>query len=123
MRALQAACIVGAIAFAGMIYQVGGNTPGASVPDAMPETAVSDGTPNAPAFSAAVLQASAEPGTGLGPEDGSVSGAVSGPSLIARAEIGGVPFETRWADLGHSDAAQPMPATRDASNDASNPAP
>jgi hypothetical protein len=36
MNALQATCIVGAITFAGMIHQVGANTPGATVPDAMP---------------------------------------------------------------------------------------
>ena len=28
MKALQATCIVGAITFTGMIYLVGGNTPG-----------------------------------------------------------------------------------------------
>ena len=45
MKALQATCIVGAITFTGMIHQVGGNTPGATVPDAMPEAAVSAETP------------------------------------------------------------------------------
>ena len=37
MKALQATCIVGAITFTWMIHQVGGNTPGATVADAMPE--------------------------------------------------------------------------------------
>ena len=37
MKALQATCIVGAITFTGMIHQVGGNTPSATVPDAMLE--------------------------------------------------------------------------------------
>src|SRR6266581_2338832 len=77
MNALQAACIVGAITFTGMIHQVGGNTPGATVPDAMPEAAVSAETPGAPALSAAVPEASAGPGTALGAELGSVPGAVS----------------------------------------------
>src|ERR1700679_1538715 len=48
MKALQATCIVGAITFTGMIHQVGGNTPGATVPDAMSEAAVSAETPGAP---------------------------------------------------------------------------
>ena len=65
MKALQATCIVGAITFTGMIHQVGGNTPGATVPDAMPEAAVSAETPGAPALSAAVPEASAGPGTAL----------------------------------------------------------
>ena len=54
MKALQATCIVGAITFTGMIHQVGGNTPGATVPEAMPEAVVSAETPGAPALSAAV---------------------------------------------------------------------
>ena len=51
MKALQATCIVGAITFTGIIHQVGGNTPGATVLDAMPEAAVSAETPGAPALS------------------------------------------------------------------------
>jgi hypothetical protein len=82
MKALQATCIVGAITFTGMILQVGGNPPGATVPDAMPEAAVSAETPGSPALSAAVPEASAGPGTALGAEIGSVPGAVSGPSLM-----------------------------------------
>jgi len=95
MKALQATCIVGAITFTGMIHQVGGNTPSATVPDAMPEAAMSAETPGGPAFSAAVPEASA---------------AGSGPSLMAQAEIG-------------DDAAQPMPTTHDAPDDAPKPAP
>src|SRR5205807_7649129 len=106
MKALRAACIVGAIAFTGMIHQVGGNTPGASMPDAMPQAAVSAETPGAPALSAAVPEASAGPGTALSAcsgevdagspprtcanqraELGSVPAAVSGPSLMAKADI------------------------------------
>src|SRR4030081_4131046 len=123
MKALQATCIVGAITFTGMIHQVGGNKPGATVPDAMPEAAVSAETPGAPALSAAVLEASAGPGTALGAELGSVPGAVSGPSLMAQAEIGDDSIETKSVDLGRHDAAQPVPTTRDASDDASNKAP
>src|SRR5262249_28244559 len=113
-----AICIVGAITFTGMIHQVGGNTLGATVPDAMPEE-----MPGAPALSAAVLEASAGPGTALGVELGSVPGALSGPSLMAQAKIGDVSIETKSVDLDHHDAGQPVPTTRDASDDASNPAP
>src|SRR4029450_9665499 len=123
MKALQATCIVGAITFTGMIHQVGGNTLGATVPDAMPEAAVSAEPPGPPPLSPAVPEASAGPGTALGAELGSVPGAVSGPSLMAQAEIGDDSIETKSVDLGHHDAAQPVPTTRDASNDASNPAP
>src|SRR5258705_11489703 len=112
MKALQATCIVGAITFTGMIHQVGGNTPGATVPDAMPAAAVSAETPGAPALSAAVPEASAGTGTALGAELGSVPGSGSGPSLMA--EIGDDSFEAKWMDLGHHDAAQPVPTTRDA---------
>jgi hypothetical protein len=118
MKALQATCIVGAITFTGMIHQVGGNTPGATVPDAMPEAAVSTETPGAPALSAAVPEASAGPGTVLGAELGSVPGAGSGPSLMAQAEIGDDSIETKSVDLGHHDVARPVPTTRNASNPA-----
>jgi Transglycosylase SLT domain len=119
MKALQATCIVGAITFTGMIYLVGGNTPGATVPEA----AVSAETPGAPALSAAVPEASAGSGAELGVELGSVPGASSGPSLMAKAEIGDGAIETKPVDSGQLDAAQPAPTTRDASGDASNPAP
>jgi hypothetical protein len=118
MKALQATCIVGAITFTGMIHQVGGNTPGATVPDAMPEAAVSAEMPGAPALSAAVPEASAGPGTVLGAELGSVPGACSGPSLMAQAEIGDDSIETKSVDLGHHDVARPVPTTRNASNPA-----
>jgi hypothetical protein len=106
MKALQATCIVGAITLTGMIPQVGGNTPGATVPDAMPETAVVNAeTPGAHARAAAVPEAAA---------------AGSGPSLMD--EIGDDTFEAKWMALGHHDAAQPMPITRDASDGAPSPA-
>jgi hypothetical protein len=112
MRALQAICIVGAITFTGMIYRVS-HTPGVIVPDAMQEAVVSAETPASPAFSAAVPEAPVGPGT--------VPAAVSGSSVIAEAEIGDGPNETKLVDLARHDAAQPALATRDVS-DASNPA-
>ena len=118
MKALQATCIVGAITFTGMIYQVGGNTPFATVPDAMPEAAMSAETPGGPALSAAVPEASAGPGTALGAEIGSVPGAVSGPSLMTKAGIGDDSIETKSVDLDHHDVARPVPTTRNASNPA-----
>src|SRR3981189_9610 len=120
MKALQATCVVGAITFTGMIHQRGGSKPGATVPDAMPEAAVSAETPGAPALSAAVPEASAGPGTALGAELGSVPGAVSGSSLMAKAEIGDDSIETKSVDLGHHDAAQPVPTTREPGGGASN---
>ena len=128
MKALQATCIVGAITFIG-IHQVGPNMPGVTVRDAMPEAAVSAETPSSPAICAAVPEASAGPGTVLGAELGSVPRPVSGPSLTAKAEIGNDSIETKSVGLGdcyfypHHDAAQPVPTTRDASDEASNPAP
>src|SRR3981081_4729232 len=123
MKALQATCIVGAITFTGMIHQVGETTPGATMPDAMSEAAVSAETPGAPTLSAAVPEASAGPGAALGAELGSVTRAVSGPSLMAKAEIGDDAIETKSVDLGHHDGAQPVPTTRGSSDDASNLAP
>ena len=80
MKALQTTCIVSAITFTGMIHQVGGNTPGATVPNAMLEAAGSAETPGAPALSTAVPEASA---------------AGSGPSLMAQAEIRDDTFEAK----------------------------
>ena len=123
MKALQATCIVGAITFTGIIHQVGGSTSGATAPDAMPEAAVSAETPGAPALSAAVPEESAGPGAALAAEPGAVPGAIPGPSLMAKAEIGDGSIETKSVDLGHQDAAQPVPTTPAASDVASNPAP
>jgi hypothetical protein len=118
MKAWQATCIVGALTFAGTILQVGGNTPGANVPAALPPAAVSAETPAAPALSAAVPEAS--PGTALGA--GAVPAAVSGLSLMAKAEIGDASTEPKSVALGHPDAAPTVPTTRGA-DDASNAAP
>lgn len=54
---------------------------------------------------------------------GSMPGAASGPSLMAHAEVGDDSIGTRSVALGHYDAAQPVPAARDASGDASEAAP
>jgi Transglycosylase SLT domain len=110
MKVLQATCIVGAIIFTG-VHQVGAIQLGATAHCRFRHCVR---TPHAPAHSAAVPKTSAGPGTALGAGLGSVPGPVSGPSLIAKADIG--------ADL-HHDAAQPVPTTRDASDEASNPAP
>src|SRR5436309_847169 len=107
MRGLQVAWIVGVITFTGMIYLVGGNRPVATVSDAMPEAAVNAETP---ALSAAVPDATTRLETALGAELGSVTGADAGP-LIARAEISNYAIETNSVDLGHHDAAQPVPTT------------
>ena len=84
----------------------------------MPEAAVSAETPGAPALSVAVPETSAGPGTVLGAELGSVPAAGSGPSLMAPAKIGEDSIETKSADLGHHDVAQPVPTTSNASNPA-----
>jgi hypothetical protein len=115
MKALQATCIVGAIAFTGVIFQIGRNTLDATVPGAMPEAAV---TPGAPVLSVAMAEASAGPGTTLGAQPGLVTAAVSGP-LMARAEITEYSIETRLEAVGHQDAPQPVSVVRDASDDAS----
>jgi hypothetical protein len=119
MKALQIACIMGAIASTG-IYLAVGNRPVATVPDAMPEAAVNAVTTYAPALAAAVPVASAGSATPLVPDAGWVTAAVSG-SLMARAEIADYSIGPKLASLGRQDVAQPAP--RDASNDFSNPAP
>ena len=112
---MQATCVVGAIALTG-IYLAAGNRPVATVPDAMPKTAV-----NAvmPLLSAAVPeQGSAGAETVLaGP--GLVTGSVSG-SLMARAEIADYAIGPKLAALSYHDVAQPAPAPRGASGDTSN---
>jgi hypothetical protein len=119
MKALHATCIVSALAFTGVIFQICRNTPEATVPGATPEAAVTLG---APALSAAVPEASAGPGTTLAASPGSVTAAISGP-LMARAEIADYSIETKLAAVGHQDGAQPVPAARDASDDAPRAAP
>jgi len=122
MKALQVACIVGAITLTGIIYLVGGKSPVATVADAMPEAAVNAVTPAEPALAAVVPEAAAGSATALAAEPGSVTAAVSGP-LMARAEIGDYSLPPKLAALSYRDVAQPVPAARDASNDVSSPAP
>jgi hypothetical protein len=110
MKALQAACIVGAIIFTGA-PQVGANQRGATAHCRFRHCIR---TPHAPAPSAAVPKASAGPGTALRAGLGSRPGPVSGPSLIAKVENGVDP---------HYDAVQPVATPRDASDEGSNPAP
>jgi hypothetical protein len=119
MKALQVACIVGAITLTGIIYLVGGNGPVATALDALPEAAVNAETP---ALSAVVPEAATGSATAAGAEPGSVTTTVSGP-LMAQAEIAGYSIGPKLASLGYQDVAQPAPATRDAPGDVSNPAP
>src|SRR4051794_31775155 len=74
MNALQVTCIVGAMAFTGLVFQIGKNTPDATVPGAMPEAVI---TPSAPA-PAGAPEASAGPEPILGAEPGLVTAAVPG---------------------------------------------
>ena len=115
MKALQVACIMGAIAFTG-IYLAAGNRPAATGPDPMPEAAVSAVAPGAPALSAAVPEASAASATALAEEPGSVTAAASGP-LMARAEISDYSIGITLAAVSHQDVA--VPATRDVPDNAS----
>jgi len=112
MKALQATWIVAAITFTA-IAQVGAIQPGAAAHCHFRHCVR---TPHAPAHSATVPKASAGPGTALGAKLGSVPGPVSGPPSRAKAEIGQDSIET----YPH---AQPVPTARDASDEASNPAP
>jgi hypothetical protein len=54
---------------------------------------------------------------------GSMPGAASDPSLITAPKVGDDSVEAKSVALVHPDAAQPVPAMRDAFGDASNPAP
>jgi hypothetical protein len=115
MKVLQATCIVAAVIFAG-VHQVGANHPGATTHCRFRHCVR---TPHGPALSAAVPKASARPGTALRAELGVAHGPVSGPPLIAKAEVGQVPNEA-YPNL---DAAQSLPTARDASDEAANPSP
>jgi hypothetical protein len=118
MRALRGIWIVGAITFTGMIHQVA-LASSATPPDEKQEVVVRAETPAWPTLFAAVPESPA------GPEI--VPAAASGQPVSAEPETGGDPneaklAETKSADLGPQDAVQSVPATRDASDDASNPA-
>jgi hypothetical protein len=107
MKVLQATCIVGAIVFTGAI-QVGASQPGAGAHCRFRHCVR---TPHAHALSIAVPKASAKTGTALGAKLGSALQPVSGPSSIAKADIGDA----------HHDAAQPVLTPRGASYEASAP--
>jgi hypothetical protein len=123
MKALQAACLVGAMTFTGMIPQVGGSTPGAAAPDAVPQAAAIAETPAAPAPAAAAPEASAGPAAAADAEPGSVDGSVSAPPVMATAVVGDDSIATKSVDLSHPDASQPVPTPGRASDDAASPAP
>ncbi|WP_245323937.1 transglycosylase [Bradyrhizobium stylosanthis] len=117
MKALQAACIVGVIAFTGMLHEAGASTPGAGVPGAA--GAVSAETSGAPSSSAAISEIPAGPGS----QPGATPGAASGPSVMAQAKIDDDAVATTSEALEHRDTAQPVPAMPNTFDDASSPAP
>jgi hypothetical protein len=110
MKALQTICIVGLVAFTGF-YLAAGNGSVATVPDAMPEAAAKAVAP------ALYAEASAKLAMALRAEPGSMTSAGPGP-LMSAADITDYPIGQKLASLGHQDIAQPLPAARDASDDA-----
>jgi hypothetical protein len=62
MKAFLATCIAGAMTFTGMIYLIGGHTPGRTVPHAMPVAAVPDASKPATSFEPSVPGRFAMPG-------------------------------------------------------------
>lgn len=115
MKALQTICIVGLIAFIGF-YLAGGNSPVATVPDAMPKAAANAVAPELYAEASAKLAAA------LRAAPGSVTSADPGP-LMARAEITDTPTGPKFASLDPQDIVQPLPAARNASDDVPKSAP
>jgi len=113
MRTLQAICTVSVMTFTGIIHQVA-HTPDAAAAEVLQEEAVGGETPAWPALSAGKPAASDGPETALA--------AVSGAPVVAKAEIGDDPEETKSVDAGQHDAVQPVQPTSDASGDASDPA-
>jgi hypothetical protein len=133
MKALQVACIVGAIALTG-VYLAAGNRPDAAVPTApraMPQAAVKSAMPEAVVKSVMPLLAAAVPREAYAGAEtalagpGLVTGSLSGP-LMARAEIAGHSAGPKLAALNGGDVAAPLPAARttsfDISRDALSPA-
>ena len=80
--------------------------------DAAPDAGA--GKVAAPALAAAVPEPSAEPKTAAQP--GVVPAVVSAPSVMAKADSGDGPVETKPLDMGHRDAAQLVPTICDASS-------
>lgn len=111
VKAWQTACIAGLVAITGFGL-ASGNSPFATVPDALPEAAANAVAPalyaEASAKLAAALRAGAGSGTPADPE----------PSMAA-AEITDKPAGPKLASLDPQDIVQPLPAARDASDDTS----
>jgi hypothetical protein len=99
MKALQTTCTVSLIAFIGF-YLAGGNSPVATVADAMPEAAANAVAPELYAEASAKLAAA------LRAAPGSVTSADPGP-LMARAEITDTPTGPKLASLAPQDIVQP----------------
>ncbi len=151
MKALWAVCIAGAMTLMGTIWLVGGSTPRAALPDALPDAAASlapsvpgrflfPGFPNArlslgqllrkgaaseagaeQPLAFALASAAPEPSAGPAPAAAPVAmpPAVSAPMVMAKADVGADPIETRQVDPGRRDAAELVPTSCDASADAS----
>jgi hypothetical protein len=118
MKVLQTSCIVCVIASVGL-YLAGGNRPAATDPDVMPEAAANMMAPAYMVTPALYAEASARLAAALRAERaelGSATSAGSGP-LSTGAEIADEPVAPKLASLGQ-DIVQPLPAERDASNDA-----
>ncbi|SCB56101.1 hypothetical protein GA0061098_10751, partial [Bradyrhizobium shewense] len=124
MKVWQTSCIAAAVASAGL-YLAAGNRPAGTGPDVMPGAAANIAVPanmTAPAnmvTPALYAEASARLAIALraeGAKLGSVPSAGSGP-LSTGAEIVDEPVATKLASLGQ-DIIQPLPAGRDASDDA-----
>lgn len=109
MKALPTACIVGLIACVG-VYLAGGNSPVATVPDAMPEA-------SANAAPELYTDAVAKLAVALRAQPGSVTSVGLGP-LAATAEITDYSTGPKLASLGSPDIVLPVPGARDASDDA-----
>lgn len=134
MKAVLATCIAGAAIVTGMIYLVGGNTPRAAVPDAMPGLAVSfapsvpgrfpfPGFPNGRASLGKLLRQGAASDVGAGISGAPVLAAVA-PEPSAEPKTAAEPAPVPPAVSGPKLASlEPEPTTRDASGDVSNPAP
>ena len=115
MKALPTTCIVGLIALAGFCL-TGGNSPVATVPNALPEAAANAVAPEL------YTEALAKLAVGLRGEPGSVTSMGPGP-LMAAAEITDYPTGPKLASLSPQDIALPVPGARDASDDAPKTAP
>ena len=115
MKALPTICIVGLIALTG-ICLTGGNSPVATLPDAMPEAAANAVAPELYEEGVAKLAAA------LRAEPGSVTSVGPGP-LTARAEVTDYLIGPKLASLGQQDIAKSLPTAREGSDDAARTGP